>query len=228
MLNTPHPMRIVVFASGRGSNARAIFNTAMESPQLLEVVAVICNNPTAEVVNISESYGIPCHVIPVYRQETLEATRLEHESRIHEVLNRYEWSYLCLAGYMRIVTSDFVNRYPHSHYGVSRILNIHPSLLPAFKGMNGYQQAFDFGVQVSGVTVHFVSEELDAGVIIAQRVFVRLVEDSLEDFCTRGLMLEHTLYSEVLLGLASLFCKGTELPSSIFHVSSSIPTTIQY
>ena len=217
----PQPMSVVVFASGRGSNAHAIFKTALENPALLTVVAVICNNLTAGVVNISASYGIPCHVVPIRRQSTLESTRLEHEARIHAVLELYSWSYICLAGYMRILTSDFVNRYPHPTHPVSRILNIHPSLLPAFKGHNGYEDAFQYGVEVSGVTIHFVSAEVDSGVILAQRSFVRLFDDGLAEFCARGLAIEHSLYSEVLLALASRSNNLDESPFGMRILQSS-------
>jgi len=215
------PMGVIVFASGRGSNARAIFDTALDHPALINVVAVICNNPRAQVVNISASYGIPCHVIPVHRQSTLESTRVEHESRIHRVLELYSWSYICLAGYMRIFTSDFVNRYPHPMFPVSRILNIHPSLLPAFKGCKGYEEAFQYGVEVSGVTVHFVSAEVDSGAILAQRAFVRLFDDGLTEFSARGLAIEHSLYSEVLLALASGSNNREESPFGMRILQSS-------
>ena len=174
------------------------------------------------------SYGIPCHVVPVHRQHSRKATRLDHEARIHSVLELYSWSYICLAGYMRILTSDFVNRYPHPLHSVSRILNIHPSLLPAFKGLNGYEDAFQDGVEVSGVTIHFVSAEVDSGVILAQRSFVRLFDDGLAEFRARGLAIEHSLYSEVLLALASgsknleEFPFGMRIPQSTFQRSTVI------
>ena len=107
------PMRVVLFASGRGSNARTIMEMSCQQPMNLEVVALITNKATAPVVQVAERYGISSHIVPVRRQETGQATRLEHESRIQEVLKAYEWEYICLAGYMRIFTPDFVETYPH-------------------------------------------------------------------------------------------------------------------
>ena len=89
------PMRVVLFASGRGSNARTIMELASQQQTNLEVVALITNKATAPVIQVAERYGIPSHIVPVHRQETGRATRLEHESRIHEVLKEYDWEYIC-------------------------------------------------------------------------------------------------------------------------------------
>ena len=148
-------MRVVVFASGRGSNARVLFEAARLHPSCLKIAALICNKPEAGVLSIAEEYGIQQFVIPVERQDTRMQTRLHHEERIHAVLDTINPTVICLAGYMRIFTKDFVQKYPHPEWPVSKIINIHPALLPSFKGHSGYEDAFDYGVKISGVTTPF-------------------------------------------------------------------------
>ena len=213
------PLRIVLFASGRGSNARAILETARKYLDQLEVVAIVTNRSDAGVLTVEEEFGIPSHVI-LFRQD-VPNPRLEHESRIHMVLSQYPWDYLVLAGYMRILTSDFVGRYPHPEWPVSRILNIHPSMLPDFKGTTAYEDAFDAAVLSSGITVHFVSPAVDDGLILAQESFARKPEDTLDIFRTRGLAVEHRLYSRVLLDLAMGRYRTEFNPFSIQIVSNS-------
>ncbi len=196
------PMRTVVFASGRGSNARALFEAARLNSTSIQIEALICNRSEAGVLSIAEEFGIPCFVIPVVRKNTRAETRLHHEEQIHSVLESLNPSLICLAGYMRIMTSDFIRRYPHSEFPVSKIVNIHPSLLPSFKGSRGYEDAFNYNVKISGITVHFVSSEVDGGTIIHQRTFPRKLSDDLSTFKARGLELEHQMYPEVLLALA--------------------------
>lgn len=194
------PLRIVLFASGRGSNVRAILETARRYPDQLDVVAIVTNRSDARVIAVADGFEVPSHVIPL--RQNVSNPRLEQEARIHTVLSQYQWDYLILAGYMRILTSDFVVRYPHPEWPVSRILNIHPSMLPDFKGATPYEDAFDAGVLSSGITVHFVSPVVDDGLILAQESVVRTTEDTLDTFRTRGLAVEHRLYSRVLLDLA--------------------------
>ena len=196
-------LRLVVFASGRGSNAKAIFELAEENPELIKIEALITNKPNAGVLEHAAHFDIPTHVVPVSRQATREATRLHHEAQIHAILGEYAWDYICLAGYMRILTEDFVLRYPHPSWPCSKIINIHPALLPAFKGANGYEDAYNYGVTVAGITVHFVSPEVDSGPIIHQRYFKRKAADSLADFKARGLVEEHLGYRRTILALST-------------------------
>ena len=196
-------LRLVVFASGRGSNAKTIFELAEDNPELISVEALITNNPNAGALEHAAHFDVPAHVVPVVRQATRAATRLQQEAHIHEILNGYAWDYICLAGYMRILTGDFVSRYPHASWPCSRIINIHPALLPAFKGANGYEDAFNYGVTVAGITLHFVDAEVDAGPIIHQRYFKRKAADTLDDFKVRGLAEEHLGYRRTLLALAT-------------------------
>ena len=213
------PLRIVLFASGRGSNVRAILETARRYPEQLQVVAIVTNRVDAGVLTVADCFEVPSRVIPL--RQDVSNPRLEQEARIHTVLSQYQWDYLILAGYMRILTSDFVGRYPHPEWPVSRILNIHPSMLPDFKGATAYEDAFYAGVLSSGITVHFVDSEVDDGLILAQEPVIRRSEDTLERFRTRGLAVEHRLYSRVLLDLAMGRYQTEFNPFSIQIVSNS-------
>lgn len=196
-------LNIVVFASGRGSNAKAIFELCEENPELISICALITNNANAGVIEHAEHFGIPTHVVPVIRRSTRKETRANHEHRITAVLESLNFNYICLAGYMRILTEEFINAYPHPNWPCSSIINIHPALLPSFKGTHGYEDAFDHGVRVAGVTTHFVSAEVDSGPIINQRYFKRYAADTLTDFKTRGLSEEHRCYRQTLMALAT-------------------------
>jgi phosphoribosylglycinamide formyltransferase-1 len=124
-------------------------------------------------------------------------SRREHELRLLAELDKYKVDFVVLAGYMRILSSTFLRRFSDSR-GFYRVINIHPSLLPAFPGKSAYEDAFDSGVEVSGVTIHFVDEKVDHGPILAQESFPRLANDTLNTFTSRGLALEHTLYPRTL------------------------------
>jgi formyltetrahydrofolate-dependent phosphoribosylglycinamide formyltransferase len=208
-------LKLVVFASGRGSNAKNIFELAKQNPDLVSITALISNSSTAGVLKIADHFEIPKFIIPVTRHATRRETRLKHESKIHSCLSRLEWDYICLAGYMRIFTEDFVTQYPHPKWPTSKIINIHPSLLPSFKGNSGYEDAYNYGVTVAGVSTHFVSTEVDAGPIIYQRYFKRMADDTLETFKHRGLIEEHICYRKSLLALAN---KTHTVHSNPFHI----------
>ena len=196
-------MRIVVLASGRGSNAANIFALAQQYPHLIHVEALICNKPQAGVLAHADSFGVPSFVIPVPKGTDSTERRRKHEERIHECLATLSFSYICLAGYMRVFTPEFVAQYPHSVWPVSTIINIHPSLLPSFPGTHGYDDAFSYGVQISGVTTHFVDAGVDTGTIIHQRSFPRLFGDNLASFSERGLAEEYICYRQTLYALAT-------------------------
>lgn len=123
--------------------------------------------------------------------------RDEHDAEIVSILNERDVELVCLAGYMRLLSSSFVRQFPN------RIINIHPSLLPSFKGLDAQQQAVDYGVRVSGCTVHFVDEELDHGAIIVQRAVPVLDTDTAEELSARILKIEHETYVEAVRKIAS-------------------------
>ena len=196
-------LRVVVFASGRGSNARNIFALAQQHPDKISVVALVSNRKKAGVLEYAQEFDIPSFVVPVRLAVPKKERRQQHEEEIAAVLDGLSFDYICLAGYMRVFTSQFVERYPHPTWPVSKIINIHPALLPAFKGANGYEDAYNYGVTVAGITVHFVSPEVDSGPIIHQRYFKRKAADSLADFKARGLVEEHLGYRRTILALST-------------------------
>jgi formyltetrahydrofolate-dependent phosphoribosylglycinamide formyltransferase len=157
-----------------------------------QVSVVVSNNPEAPALEIARSFGVPAVAVS-HRGLSREA----HELQVIQALSQYKVDYVVLAGYMRVLTSTFLNQFrdPAGHF---RIINIHPSLLPAFPGANGYEDAFAAGVNESGVTVHLVDELVDHGPILAQEKFRRLDDDTIESFKQRGLAVEHQLLPSVL------------------------------
>ncbi len=181
-------INLAVFVSGRGSNLEAILNATREGKLSANIVAVVCNEPEAGALAIAKKYDVKTIVIP-----SVAVSRKIHESKVLEHLSGLSIDYLVLAGYMRILSPHILNQFSDAR-GFNRVINIHPSLLPAFPGRTAYEDAFNYGVKVSGVTVHFVDEKVDHGPILAQESFRRLPADSLADFKARGLQVEHELY----------------------------------
>lgn len=152
-----------------------------------EIAIVVSDKTDARGVQLAKERGIEAVVI-----ERRGRTREEHEREIISVLKEHQVDLVCLAGYMRLLSPCFIEAFK------MRILNIHPSLLPAFPGLDAQRQALDHGVKVSGCTVHFVDETLDAGPIIAQRAVPVLEGDSVETLSARILEQEHNLYAEAV------------------------------
>ena len=157
---------IVIFASGRGSNFDALHKAVEEKQLAADILAVISDNPEALVLEKARKVGIPAVAIPFQGGQS----RAEHERKIVEALKPFQPKFLAVAGYMRIVTDLLIEAF-RSEKGYARIVNIHPSLLPAFPGLNAYEQAFHAGVKFAGATVHLVEKEVDSGPICAQEVF---------------------------------------------------------
>jgi phosphoribosylglycinamide formyltransferase 1 len=179
--------KIAVLLSGRGSNFLAL-SDAVEAGKIPALISiVISNRPEAPGLEHAGERG--------YRAVCIPSRELEREAfdrLVAAELERSEVDYICLAGFMRLLSPWFVNRYP------LRILNIHPSLLPAFPGVHAQRQALLWGAKVTGCTVHFVDEELDHGPIIVQHPVPILEEDSEETLSARILVHEHELYPEAL------------------------------
>lgn len=186
-------MRLAVLLSGRGSNFEAIHQAITDGVLLAEIVCVISNRPDAPGIARASELGYDAHVI----DHRSFASRDAHEQQVLRVLDAAKPDYIALAGYMRLLSTAFVERWRH------RILNIHPSLLPAFPGVDAQAQAFAYGVQVSGCTVHFVDEHLDAGPILVQRAVDVRDHDSAESLAARILVEEHKAYVEALVQLAT-------------------------
>ena len=177
-----------ILLSGRGSNFEAIARnvTAGRIPDARTAV-VISNKPDAGGIETARRLGLTAVVIP-----SKGRSREEHDREVAGVLEQHKVDLVCLAGYMRLLSPWFVRQFPQ------RILNIHPSLLPAFPGLEAQEQAFAYGVKVSGCTVHFVDEELDHGAIIVQKAVAILDSDDGHSLAARILEQEHIAYSEAI------------------------------
>jgi phosphoribosylglycinamide formyltransferase-1 len=186
-------VRLAVFLSGRGSNFAAIHQAIVEKRLDAEIVAVISNRADAPGIARAAEWGLPPHVIDNRDFGSREA----HEQKIAEVLREARPDFIALAGYMRLLSSSFIAAYRN------RIVNIHPSLLPAFPGVDAQAQAIAHGVKISGCTVHFVDELLDSGPIIVQRAVDVLDDDTAETLSVRILVQEHEAYVEALQILAT-------------------------
>ncbi len=194
-----HLINLAVLISGRGSNMDAIL-AAIKSGRIRNANprVVISNKPGTEGLKIaSEKYGIPTKVIP---SDGLKGWHYDQiiVTTLHEHGVTAESGLVCLAGFMRIISPEFVRQYR------MRIMNIHPALLPAFPGLNAQKQALDYGVKVSGCTVHFVDEGLDSGPVILQKAVPVMEGDNEESLSARILAQEHKLYPEAV----GHFCRG--------------------
>ncbi|HJU95954.1 MAG TPA: phosphoribosylglycinamide formyltransferase [Nitrososphaera sp.] len=194
-----HLINLAVLISGRGSNMDAIL-AAIKSGMIRNAnpCIVISNKPGTEGLQIaSEKYGIPTKVIP---SDGLKGWHYDQiiVTTLHEHGVTPESGLVCLAGFMRIISPEFVRQYR------MRIMNIHPALLPAFPGLNAQKQALDYGVKVSGCTVHFVDEGIDSGPVILQKAVPVMDRDNEESLSARILEQEHKLYPEAV----RLFCGG--------------------
>ncbi len=187
-------------ASGSGSNAENLLSYAAESG-LFSVECVITDQPGAGVISRCEKFGVDCYVVPFEKKDADEAfsqVKLRQEQKVMAILNEKKVEWVFLAGYMRILSSKFIKQFSLIDKEKSKIVNIHPALLPQFPGINAYEQAWEAGVSVSGVTVHHVDEGIDTGNIIAQEEFERSKNDDFSSFKKRGLNLEYKLYKKAV------------------------------
>jgi phosphoribosylglycinamide formyltransferase 1 len=179
---------IGILLSGRGSNFEAIAeNVAAGKIANARIAIVISNRPDAPGIAIARRRGIDTAIIP-----SKNKAREEHDQEVVGVLQEHKVDLVCLAGYMRLLSPWFVKQFPQ------RILNIHPSLLPAFPGLEAQQQAFAYGVKIAGCTVHFVDEELDHGPIIVQKAVPVRDDDDEHTLAARILEQEHIAYPEAI------------------------------
>ncbi|HEV2719440.1 MAG TPA: phosphoribosylglycinamide formyltransferase [Thermoanaerobaculia bacterium] len=187
-------MKLAVLLSGRGSNFEAIHQAIIDNKLRATIVCVISNRPDARGIARARELGLSAHVFDHKRYPT----RAAHEEDVLRALAEAEADFVVLAGYMRLLSAAFVAAFPH------RILNIHPSLLPSFPGVDAQAQAVSYGVKVSGCTVHFVDENLDAGPIIVQRAVPVRDDDSGDSLAARILEQEHQAYVEALVKLSTM------------------------
>jgi len=185
--------RLGILLSGRGSNFLAI-HRAIHEGRLpgAEVAVVLSNKADAPGLAAARELGIPAQHIPAAGR-----TAAERDAEFVDKLLRCGTDLVCLAGYMRIISPDFVHAFPN------RILNVHPSLLPSFPGLDAQAQALEFGAKIAGCTVHFVDEAVDHGVIILQRAVPVLDDDTPETLAARLLIEEHQAYPEAIARVLS-------------------------
>jgi phosphoribosylglycinamide formyltransferase-1 len=179
--------RLGILLSGRGSNFEAIGRNVLSGALECEVGFVFSNRPAAPGLELAREFGFPCGSI-----ETKGIDRENYDRQVATILKEHRVDLVCLAGYMRLLSGHFVQEFS------GRILNIHPSLLPAFPGLDAQYQAWVHGVKVSGCTVHFVDEDLDSGPILLQAAVPVLDKDTAESLSARILVEEHRLYSEAI------------------------------
>ena len=185
--------RLGILLSGRGSNFMAIAEAIREGRLPgAEIAVVLSNIPDAAGLKIARELGLPAIAIPSAGRK-----RAEHDAEVVAALRQHRVDLVCLAGYMRIISPDFVRAFPN------RILNVHPALLPAFPGLDAQAQALEFGVKVAGCTVHFVDEAVDHGAIILQRVVPVLDDDTPETLSARILEQENIAYTEAIARVLS-------------------------
>ncbi|HZK34698.1 MAG TPA: phosphoribosylglycinamide formyltransferase [Bacillota bacterium] len=179
---------LAVFASGRGSNYEAIENAILNNEiDDCCISLLVCDNQDAHVIKLAEKFKRKTFVFDPkgYKNKS------EYESDIVEQLKEHKVDLICLAGYMGIIGDILLEAYPN------RIINIHPSLLPSFKGSSGIKDAFEYGVKVFGITIHYVSKEIDSGEIIAQRAF-EYDGDKIEEVEACIHKIEHELYPQTI------------------------------
>jgi phosphoribosylglycinamide formyltransferase-1 len=179
--------RLGILLSGRGSNFMAIADSVASGKIPADIAVVVSNQPGAPGLDEAARRGIDAQLIPSRGLE-----RDQYDRKVVELLKSKQVDLVCLAGYMRLLSPYFVSQFPN------RILNIHPSLLPSFPGLEAQHQALDFGARISGCTVHFVDENLDAGPIILQAPVPVLDSDTADSLSARILAEEHRIYSEAI------------------------------
>jgi phosphoribosylglycinamide formyltransferase-1 len=185
--------RVAVLISGRGSNMAALIEAATDNTYPAEIVVVISNRPDAGGLMVARANGITTEVVD---HSAFGKDRTAFERALQAVLEKHRIDIVCLAGFMRLLTADFVGQWQH------RILNIHPALLPAFKGLDTHRRALEAGVNVHGATVHFVVPEMDSGPIIAQAAVNVRPGETEEELAARVLKVEHQIYPLALKLLA--------------------------
>ncbi len=180
--------RIVILISGRGTNMERLIQACQAGEIPAQVVRVISDNPEARGLQRAQAYGVPTVVVPA----RAFPDRAAFEAALLEAVREAAPDLICLAGFMRILSPRFVQAYRY------RIMNIHPALLPSFPGLHAQRQALEYGVKVSGCTVHFVDEGVDTGPIIVQKAVPVLEDDTEETLAARILQKEHEAYPEAV------------------------------
>ncbi len=190
---TKLPKKTAILISGRGSNMESLIKASKQPDFPATISLVVSNNPDAAGLKTSKKYGIPTKTLSSKSFDT----QLSFDKKLNELLEHLEIEIVCLAGFMRIVSPWFASKWH------GKLINIHPALLPAFKGLNTHQRALEAGVKTHGCSVHFVIAELDAGPIISQGKVPVLTNDDESSLASRVLEIEHQIYPKALAMLAS-------------------------
>ncbi len=187
-------LKVAVLASGRGSNFHALAKACLAPEFPATITMLIVDNPDAGALEIAGSLGIKTHVIDCGKKKG--SMSRESSEEIYDLCSGSGIGLVCLAGFMRIVKGRVLEEF------AGRMLNIHPALLPSFKGLDGQKQALDYGVKVSGCTVHFVDRGIDTGPIVIQKTVPVLQDDTEETLSARILAMEHQAYPEAVKAFA--------------------------
>jgi phosphoribosylglycinamide formyltransferase-1 len=186
-------LKLAILISGRGSNMQAILKAIKKQSIPINPVVVISNKPSARGLRIAKRYSVKTEIV---ESKGFQGSRWEYDQKIIGVLNKYgvmpKNSLICLAGFMRILSSEFIKKFKN------RILNIHPSILPAFPGLDAQRQAIESGVSHSGCTVHFVDDGVDTGPILVQETVKIKNDDTEETLSKRILAKEHKAYAKAV------------------------------
>ena len=186
-------LKLAIMISGRGSNMKAILDAIKKQNINIKPVVIISNKSSANGLKIAKKFKVKTEII---ESKGFQGSRWEYDQKIIKVLKKYQVTptngLICLAGFMRIVSPKFIKKYKN------RILNIHPSILPAFPGLDAQKQAIQHGVKYSGCTVHFVDDGVDSGPIIVQAIVKVKDDDTEETLAKRILSKEHKAYSEAV------------------------------
>ena len=216
------PLPIAVLISGGGSNLQALIDRIEQGVLDARIQLVVSNVPGVKGLQRATKHGIPTRIVP----QSEYASRQAHDRAIIDILQDFGVRAMCLAGYMRLISPEFVQAFQN------RILNIHPSLLPSFPGLHAQQQAAEYGVRISGATVHFVDKELDHGPIIIQAAVPVYADEKEDQVSRRILQLEHRIYPQAVQWLAQdrLHIQDGQVhlsPSRLpFADTSSIPSCL--
>jgi phosphoribosylglycinamide formyltransferase-1 len=181
--------RVAVLISGRGSNMAALIEAAKDKSYPAEIVLVLANRPDAGGLDTAKAAGIATAVVD---HTKYGKDRAAFEAALQALLTEQRIEIVCLAGFMRLLTAGFVSQWPE------RLINIHPALLPAFKGLDTHRRALEAGAKVHGATVHFVVAEMDAGPIIVQGAVAVRPRDTESTLAARVLAVEHRIYAQAL------------------------------
>ncbi len=210
-------LKVAILISGRGSNMESLVNATRQEGFPAEVVCVLSNNPAAKGLEWAKTQGIPTEVVD---HKPFGKDRQKFEEAMNERLLAHGAQLVCLAGFMRLVTGWFVGEWR------DRLINIHPSLLPAFPGLHVHEKAIEYGARFSGCTVHFVRAEMDHGPIIIQAAVPVLADDDADALAARVLKMEHKIYPQALRWIAEgrvnvhqerCFVTGAAAPESVLN-----------